>query len=751
MAVPTNTYSMASLRQHFAFVLLALILLRPQTGAQTFDLRGIVMDSTTSERLPFATVSMPKLKRGASTNAEGFYLIPDVPYGHVEVVATSVGYERKPKSFSVQDLRQVTLNFQLTPKPVEVSEVVTEGSLSAGASEALTSVHVLRTTDFQAVPVAGQDDLLRTLQILPGVVSAADVSAKLYVRGGGGDQNMILLDGMKFYNAYHALGIYSIFDPDIIKSTEVYTGAFPAGYGGRLSSVVNVRTRTGNASRIAGNVVVDPLASRLQLEGPIGSDNTWIVSGRKSLFNEPYRKLLRNPVPVSFYDIFAKATHWSSELGRISLHGFLSDDDVSAAHPGDAAYSWRNRAFSLSISELIGDRIYANANVYGNSFSVVQEGNLAGTVFPASSSVQQIGIRGELNFYTSSRILYLGGFDVGSSTFDNKITARNLTQSALSSVSPEVFLWFRAQVPLDPFTVDAGIETDIVSLIRRGVGLNGLQPRISVGYAIDNNWRAKLGYGVISQHVITITNEDDITSVFEAWMPVPEDLAPEVAYHYVAGIEGNILPALSTSLQGYYKSYSRLVFYNRDKALPGDPDFVNGTGSGYGIETLTRFASSFVDLYCAYSLSHTTVTVSGITYPPRYDRRHLVSALAVFHPVEHWDVALRWEYGSGFPYSQTVGFYDRLSLSSISGQPFLTQTGDPYPLLGEKNAGRLPAYHRLDASITHGIMVWSLKGLIGLHFMNVYDRDNILSFDRVTRNRIDMVPFYPSIVMKVEF
>jgi hypothetical protein len=742
---------MASIRQLLVYAFLALLLWTPAGTAQTFDLRGFVEDSTTGERLPFATVSIPELKKGTSTNAEGFYLIADIPFGRVEVVATSVGYARKVKSFIVQSIKQVTLNLQLFPKPVETSEVVSEAPIQATVSQTLPSVHVMQPSDFQAIPIAGQDDVLRAMQILPGVVSTSDVSAKLYVRGGSGDQNMIMLDGMKIYNPYHALGIYSIFDPDIIRSAEVYTGAFPAGYGGRLSSVVNVRTRSGNATRIAGNVVLDPLASRLQLEGPIGSDNTWIVSGRKSLFSDPYRNLLHTSVPVSFFDVFAKATHRSSELGRISVEGFLSGDNINPEQPGEASYSWRNRALDLSISELIGDRVYAIADVYANSFSVNQEGNLGETILPAESKVEELGIRGELSIYTGSRTLFLGGFDVGSTSFDNRITTRQKTQNVSSTISPEAYLWFRAQIPLDAVTIDAGLEADGVSLIRRGAGLYDLQPRISVSYALDNNWRAKLGYGAVSQHVITITNEDDITSLFEAWLAIPEELDPEQAYHYVAGIEGNILPALSTNLQGYYKSYHSLVFYNRDKALTGDPDFVPGTGSAYGIETLVRFSSPFVDLYGAYTLSHTTVTLGGFTYAPRYDRRHSISALAVLHPIQRLDFAFRWEYGSGFPYSQTTGFYDRMSLDDISGQPFLTQTGEAYPLLGAKNAARLPPYNRLDASVTYSLMFWSMKGTVGLHVMNVFGRHNILTYDRVTRTRIDMVPFYPSIMVKLEF
>ncbi len=733
------------------FPLLVVLLAGPRLEAQTFDLRGVVVDSATGEPIPFATVNIPSLKRGASTNADGFYLIGGLTHGRIEVVVTAVGFQRRVKTFAVQNVPMVTLNFQLSSKPVVIGEVISEAPTRRTESEGLTSLHVVTPSELDAVPMVGQNDILRALQILPGVVSSADVSSKLYVRGGAGDQNLILLDGIKIYNPYHALGVFSIFDPDIISSTEMYTGAFPAGYGGRLSSVLNMHTRAGNSTRVAGNVVIDPLASRLQIEGPIGEQITWLVSGRMSLLNEPYQRLLRQDVPASFYDLFLKGSHRSPELGRISVEGFLSGDDVSSPDPAEPALKWRNQAMSLSVAGLVGERTYATASAYGSSFHVTQDARSSASALPAESGLEEIGIRGELNIYTSTRHMYFGGFDVGATTFNNRIVSRSNITRQSSEVNPEAYLWFRARLVVEDWTFDAGLHFDGITTIRRGFTLGALEPRLTISYQLDNAWRASAAYGVFTQHTITLTSEDDITPLFEAWMPVPEELDPEEARHYVVGVEGNLLASLSVNLQGYYKSYTSLAMFNRDKVFTNDPDFVRGTGSSYGAEALVRWGIPFADLYLGYSLSWATVDVLSRSYPPRYDRRHSLSTLVVVHPWTGFDCSVRWEFGSGFPYSQTVGFYDRMPLDNVGKPDFVGATGEQYPTLGPKNAARLPAYHRLDLSANYRFVVTPFTATIGLNLMNMYDRHNILAFDRLTRERIDMVPFYPSVRLKVEF
>ncbi len=295
-----------------------------QSGA---DVEGVVADSATGERVPGANVILKGTNRGAATNNNGFYLISSVPPGTYELVVSAVGYLRRTVPVAVKGTGAQTVNVKIAARLIETREVVVETQSISSLTERSASVHIITPRELQRLPSAGQQDLLRSLQVLPGITSTSDVSAKFFVRGGAGDQNLILLDGMKVYNPFHAFGLFSIFDPDIIRNAEVYTGAFPAGYGGRLSSVVNVTTKDGNLTRLSGNANVNFLSGKLELDGPLGDDNSWMVSGRSSLLTNSIDKMIPNASPMSFTDLFFKGTVGTS-TGRFGLRGYTSADDV---------------------------------------------------------------------------------------------------------------------------------------------------------------------------------------------------------------------------------------------------------------------------------------------------------------------------------------------------------------------------------------------------------------------------------------
>jgi hypothetical protein len=232
---------------------------------------------------------------------------------------------------------------------------------------------------------------------------------------------------------------------------------------------------------------------------------------------------------------------------------------------------------------------------------------------------------------------------------------------------------------------------------------------------------------------------------------VPEELKTEQADHFVLGLGGNLIPSLSTNVEAYYKNYGSLVLYNRDKFGPLDPDYVGGTGQAYGVETMLRFGSDIVDVYAAYTLSLTKVTSNGFTYYPRYDRRHNLNLLSVFHVATGFDVTLRWMLGSGFPFSESVGYFDRLGMENLFRGSYLGETGNPYVILGDKNSARLPAYHRLDASASYRFTIRPMTGNIGIHIINVYDHKNIFYFDRKTGQRTNMLPFFPTATLTLDF
>jgi hypothetical protein len=720
--------------------------------AQAIDIRGVVSDSATGERIPFANVTLRGLTRGASTNLQGFYLIASVPWGRYEIIAGSIGYETRTKTIQVLGSQAINVNLQLPSKPVEFSEVMVTDVAKRELTEIHTSVHVLEQRDIRAVPVAAMEDVFRSIRILPGIVSTSDVNSQFYVRGGAGDQNLILLDGMKIYNPYHAFGIFSIFDSDIIKSTEVYTGGFPPEFGGRLSSVVNMTSRDGRSKGASGRASINFLSTKLGLDGLLTNGLTFVASGRKSLFSDTFRKFLNKDLPLSFYDGFVKGTIMPGEdQGKYSFQAFLSGDDMKSSKATEPDYSWRTSAVGFVASGLLQDRVFIHSVGFDNTFEAIRDAKSSHEITPARTKVHEAGVRSNATLYTDSHDLYFFGFEFSFPTLDYTVTNNFGVTNTLTSSFVDASLWLRYQTAPSRFQADVGAMLDVGGLLLRSAGFEVFQPRLNFSYGLRNNWKLKFSYGRFTQNVITVNNEDDVISLFDAWIQVPEQVKSEIADHFVAGIDGNLLPSLSTNVQAYYKSYSRLVTYNREKIDALDPDYVDGTGEAYGIESLIRYGTKWIDIYAAYTLGWTTITSGGLTYYPRYDRRHTLNLLSVLHPAEDFDVTLRWEFGSGFPFSQTVGYYDRLGLPDIFRGSSLGETGKPYAILGEKNAARLPAFHRLDVSATYRFVLGPITGTAGIHVVNAYNHKNVFYFDRKTGQQINMLPFFPTATLSLEF
>jgi len=721
--------------------------------AQDSDLRGLVSDSTTGERLPFANVVIRGTHFGAATNTNGFYLIPSVPPGEYEIVASYLGYQTQTIKIQIGASNVLTVNFSLKESIFETEEVVVTGCLPSRFGEIATSFHTLSQAQIKRVPVPAQEDLFRSLQVLPSFVSTGDVSSRFYVRGGAGDQNLILLDGMKIYNPYHAFGVFSSFDPDLIRTVEIYTGAFPAGYGGRLSSVIDIKTRTGRSDRVGAKASANFLSANAGIEGLtfLGGNITWLGSVRKSLFNQTLTTFLNQTTPLSFYDAYVKLSFPGEEESFMNLQAFFSGDDVRDFDPERPDYRWRNSAFSVNLSGLVSDRLYSEGTVYISSFNAVVDAKSSPTLKPTTSRVHDVGIRAQLTAYTESASMFMFGFELSFPELEYHVINRVGALLRLSSINPEGSTWLRYQYSKKRYLVDLGVHASIATLFIRSAGLEILQPRVNVSYALTDYWKLKGSFGRVIQESVTINNEDDVISLFDAWISVPKELPVEIADHLVAGISGNPYPQISVDVQAYFKYFSSLVTYNRNKIDATDPDYVTGRGQAYGIETMVNWSATFFALYAAYSFGSVSVTNGGLTYPPRYDRRHSLKTLISKEIVNNLEVAFRWDYASGFPFSQSIGYFDRLTFGDPFRNPDPGETGDPYIRLGSKNGARLPPYHRLDAAISYRFSLGALKAFFGLSAINLYNSRNLFYFDRKTGRRIDMLPFFPSVNVKMEY
>ncbi len=731
--------------------LATLILVVGSLVGQVADVRGTVVDSTTGERVPFASVMVLGTQRGAATNVNGFFLIANVPAGTYQVAAGAVGFVRQIKSVTVRPGEPVVLEFRIAPEAVQMEEVVVQEQSRRELKEITTSIHIMDSHDLKIVPVTVQSDVFRSIQILPGVVSSSDVSSQFYVRGGAADQNLILLDGIRVYSPYHAFGVFSIFDSDIINATEVYTGAFPAGFGGRLSSVVSLVTRDGRQTSPSVTASANLLSAKLEADGPLSDRTRLIVNGRTSLSSDAYTTFLRTEAPIAFYDLFAKVTtDVPGTHTRFNVITFQTADRLPSTSPLLPEYHWRNGLFGVRATTLFGDRVYVNTLLSYTSASASRRPvSDDAPVSDASTTVREFALRGDATIYTDGGSMYLAGFDFSFPSTEYRLINPTGTPREIRGTSPELAGWVRLQSNYGPVRVDAGVHIDAGALGNHVAAFDLFQPRIHLSTVVLEQWRIKASFGRHTQNVITVGNEDDLISVFEAWTVIPATLPRQSADHLILSLQGNVTASVGTEFQVYHKNYRSLVAFNRDKVDQNDPDYVTGQGTAYGAEAMVRYGEAPLDIYLAYSFARVTLVQHGFTYAPRYDRRHTVKALGVLSILSGLDLSLRWEFGTGFPYTPTIGFYDRLRMTDFFRQNYLGETGPAYVMLGAKNALRLPTYHRLDASLTYRFSLGRLGGAAGVHILNLYDRRNLFYVDRRTGERIDMLRVYPTATMEL--
>ncbi|HEY4613165.1 MAG TPA: hypothetical protein VII11_09300, partial [Bacteroidota bacterium] len=383
-----------------------------------------------------------------------------------------------------------------------------------------------------------------------------------------------------------------------------------------------------------------------------------------------------------------------------------------------------------------------------------QERNVAlsSGVSPVTNVVRELTLWANVTYYTDSKDLYFFGFEFDFPSTEYNFVNRLGDPGRLSATIPQIAGWVHYQTREGVLRTDLGMRVEAASLLRGNSARSALQPRVNLGIDLFGDWKAKVSYGRFSQEIITITNEDDILPLFVPWIGVPDNLEPEYADHYVLGVEGSVLNSLSANVQSFYKRYGSLIVYNRDKIEALEQDYINATGESYGGEALLRYSHPLIDLYGAYTLTWVTVDLNGFVYSPRYDRRHTLNLLGSLHLFKDFDISVRWEFGSGLPYTQTIGFYDKLQLGNGYPDPFYTETGVPQTLFGPKNAVRLPTYHRMDVSIAYQFeMLSSVRWSVGVNLMNVYNRKNIFYFERSTGQRVNMLGFFPTANLSLEF
>lgn len=738
----------------FQLWLLAILILSGKINPQqTGTLRGSVSDSLSREALPFTNIVLENTSIGTSTDVNGYFVITNIPANQTYSLKVSfIGYLTKRINIEIKANEITQLQVLLSPGKIQIQAIEKISEKYKRPNETDLGLQKMDIRKIKSFPKGVETDIFRSLQFIPGVQSTGDVSAIFYVRGSSSNQNLILYNGVTVYNPFHTLGLFSIIDPEIINSLEFYKGGFPAEYGGKLSSVLNLVTKDGNKNKYSGSASLSFLTAKASIEGPlpIGS---FIITGRMSLFSDILKKFLNyKEAPFDFHDLafkFNSTSTGTKTLSKIFLHGFNSTDKLINDSPEQADYKWSNNIYGAYLfQELENVPIYFESNLSLSDFSgeVVSKESLTK---PRKNIVTDITLKSDFTYINDYRNELHVGYNLKS--IETKLYFENL-QGGITDLQDKALqfaLYCKYKfLQWESFGADIGARMNILTLTSQKSSF--FEPRVNLTYNILPNLSVKGAWGIYTQELITLTNENEVISLYEPWVITPDYLKPAEAIHYVLGLEFNSLSNFNFTIETYYKRLKNTAEQFDNKIKASDPDFIEGKGESYGSEFMFSYQSPLIQAIASYSISWSYKEINDWIFYPKYDSRHNVNLNLIMDLGDDWEVSSSWFFNSGLPFTPIVGYYDKLYINDLFNVGLLFGSYAPFTILGDRNIGRLPTYHRLDFSINKKLEIYLAKFLISINILNVYDRKNIFYFDRKTGKQVNMLPILPTATMKIE-
>jgi len=732
--------------------LIFLISITALTAQETGRLRGFVTDSTSGEFLPYANVYVNELHTGASTNERGLYFINQMPANKTYTISVSfVGYKTKTTDVRIVPNKITELNIAIAPAGVEFGEIEKIGEKIIEKNQTDIGLERISVKRLQSLPKGVETDVLRSLQYVAGVQSTGDVSAKYYVRGGTSDQNLVQLNGITIYNPFHALGLFSVIDPEMINSVEFYKGGFSAEYGSRISSVLSIITKDGNRNRYSGTASMSFLTSKVLLEGPIPG-GSFMATGRKSYSDFILKKFLNDQsIPIDFYDGSFKMNFADDNVvknGRFHLFGFLSGDNLDYKDPLKANYEWKNNLLGFAWIQVYDIPLFTRLGVSASNFEGKVLPNLT-QARPLHNKVTDISLTMDFNYVWPNKDELEAGMSFKTIRTELNLENTQGAQTNIEDFSGNVSVYAKYKMlRFENFGIDVGARFNGTGLTNKGGGY--FEPRVSITYRLFPFLSLKAAYGKYQQEVATVADETQVISLFEPWTIIPDYLEPSRATHYSAGFDFYLTEALVLSYEAYYKDIKNLTAINENKSFDYEPDLVNGDGESYGSEVTIKYTTSRINANIAYSLSWAYKEVDGWLYYPKYDTRHWLNVGFEYNFGSGWSANAVWSFRTGLPYTPISGAYDKLYPGNFFEPDPSGYAYRVYTVLGDKNTERLPVYHRLDLTLSKKFELAFITGEISASIVNAYDRANIFYFKRDTGERVNMLPLLPTATIKVK-
>ncbi|TKJ39927.1 hypothetical protein CEE37_09320 [candidate division LCP-89 bacterium B3_LCP] len=738
-------------------------------------IRGFVVDATSSETLPAANVVIEGTQRGASTNLDGYFVLSNMYPGTYYLVTSYLGYHPKTTAIEVTEDLMEPIRVELVPLSMQLEEVVyalenvkeKEARLSPKVSVIPVDVGTIR----KMPSLGGEMDVLRTLQMLPGVKASSDISSALYVRGGSPDQTLILMDHNVVYNPSHMFGLFSTFNADAVKHIELMKGGFPAEYGGRSGSVLDVITNEGNRKETEGMFSIGLISSKAALEGPLpGNKGSYAVSGRRT-YMEPILDLMRSmdedlDLPnYYFYDANGKVNLDLTKKTTLSMAGYFGEDNfIMNTGPKDSpinfGLNWGNRTFSTRLRHVLSRDMFfslgAAVSRYRSEWLFENDGVV---LEEAYDRLYDYSLKSDLEYYGLDNHKIKTGLWLSYYDFELDIFNEEQTWVDIHDGTYNLSLYLQDSWRVHPmFEIQPGLR----SYYHQGRDEHRFDPRLALVLHYDTNMRFKLAGGRYTQWINLITFGEGMSS-FDIWSPVDETMDPTYCDQIVLGYEWEPAEDLEFTAETYYTDMNNVQSFNMltsDPSYDGSTAFIEGEGNAYGAEWMLRRKTGNLTGWIGYSLSWTkrrypdTYQNNGEWYYPKWDRRHDFLATAMYELNHRWDFSCSWRYNTGQGFTQPIG----ITTTQMAGIDPDYMTGSGRMVInGSMNNYRFPADHRMDLTATWKHRIFGQPAKLILSVYNLYNRRSY--WMRVTNTNenpveitdIKLLPILPLISYEVRF
>ena len=756
-----------------------------------FTISGYVKDSLSGETLIGASVSVNQKTYGVNSNQYGFFSIT-LPEGSYKISCSFVGYESQESE--IQLSKNTIFNFVLAPKiSTNQTVVVSSKRRDGNVKNAQMGKIDLSMEQVKSLPVLfGEIDIMKTLQLLPGVQNAGEGNTGLYVRGGGPDQNLILLDDAIVYNTGHLFGFFSIFNGDAIKNTSLIKGGMPAQYGGRLSSVLDIAMKEGNMNKFEAEGGIGLIASRISIQGPLKKNKaSFIVSARRTyidVLTKPFIKKSSNFYGSGyyFYDLNTKVNYKFSDKDRLYLSGYFGRDVFdfkNAQRSFSANIPWGNATATLRWNHVFNQKLFANTTLVYNDYKFAFNAEQQDFSLGLSSGIHDLTFKTDFDYYLNPQHkIKFGGLYTYHTFSPNILSGQQDTttfqpNNSNKKYANETALYVQYDWSVsDKLQVNAGLRWSTFSQIgpyttyitdsngnkldstvyRRGQTVKayaGFEPRLTLRYSLDDETSIKASVGRNMQYIHLVSNSGT-TLPTDLWVPSTYIVKPQISWQYSAGIFKNFKDnTYETSVELYYKQMQNQIEYKAGytpSLKDPEQDFVFGKGWSYGAEFYVNKSKGRLTGWIGYTLSWTwrkfPLLNNGDAYPAKYDRRHDLSIVASYELNKHWKLSAVFVFASGNATTLPTQFY------IING--VLTQE------YSKINQYRLPAYHRLDFSATyiptykpnkkiHGSWVFSIYNVYSrLNPYFIYFNQTGSPYDgtlKVEARQVSLFPIIPSV------